>query len=56
MAETEPDTGERYWAPSVVGEELEYWLERERVWKAKASDDGEVTWKDVEDIFIDDEP
>jgi hypothetical protein len=56
MAETEPDTGERYWAPSRVGEELEYWLERERVWKARASGDSTVTWKGVEDIFIEDEP
>ena len=55
-AETEPDTGERYWAPSKVGEELEYWLERERIWKAKANGDERVTWKEVEDIFIDDEP
>lgn len=52
MAETEPDTRERYWAPSKVGEELEYWLERERVWKGKTNGD-EVAWKDVKEIFVD---
>lgn len=56
MAETEPDTRERYWAPSKVGEELEYWLERERVWKAKTNGDEGTAWKGVEGIFIDDEP
>lgn len=55
MAETEPDTGERYWAPSKVGEELEYWLERERVWKAKTSGDMKAAWKGVDEIFIGDE-
>ncbi|KAF9653614.1 hypothetical protein BDM02DRAFT_3153048 [Thelephora ganbajun] len=56
MAETEPDTRERYWAPSKVGEELEYWLERERVWKARTYGSPDATWKNVEEIFIDDEP
>jgi len=55
-AETEPDTRERYWAPSKVGEELEYWLERERVWKARESGDWNVAWKSVDEIFIEDEP
>ena len=56
MAETEPDTRERYWAPSKVGEELEYWLERERIWKARTDGDFDATWKHVDDIFVDDEP
>ena len=55
MAETEADTGERYWVPSKVGEELEYWLERERVWKAKTGGDSRAVWKGVDEIFIDDE-
>jgi oxysterol-binding protein 1 len=53
-AETEPDTGERVWSPSRVNESLEYWLERERVWKAKASGK-EADWKDVDHIFIEEE-
>lgn len=56
MAETESDTRERYWAPSKVGEELEYWLERERIWKARTNGDFDATWKHVDDIFVDDEP
>ncbi|PPR03697.1 hypothetical protein CVT24_007418 [Panaeolus cyanescens] len=49
-AETEGDTGERVWAPvrDVEGR-LEYWVERERVWR----DGGDVEWKGVDDIFID---
>ena len=56
MAETEPDTRERYWAPSTVGEELEYWVERERVWKAKTNGGPDAAWKNVDAIFIDDKP
>lgn len=56
MAETETDTRERYWAPSKVGEELEYWLEREQIWKARINGDFDTTWKNVDHIFIDDEP
>ena len=55
-AETEPDTKQRYWAPSKIKEELEYWVERERVWEAKTSGIEDVTWKRVEGIFIDDGP
>ncbi|EPQ61347.1 hypothetical protein GLOTRDRAFT_69725 [Gloeophyllum trabeum ATCC 11539] len=51
-AETDADTGERVWAPSRIGNAVEYWLERERVWK----EGGNVPWKEVEKIFIDDEP
>ncbi|KAI0344300.1 hypothetical protein BDW22DRAFT_1327437 [Trametopsis cervina] len=54
-AETEPDTGERVWTPARRDNQLEYWLERERVWKARAV--GEDThWNDVDRIFIEDEP
>jgi hypothetical protein len=49
-AETDGDTGERVWAPSRDGGRLEYWVERERVWKMG----GEKLWKDVEPIFIED--
>jgi len=55
-AVTEIDTGERYWTPLrvQVGEEekVEYWLEREKVWKA-TSEGKEAEWKDVDRIFID---
>ncbi|KAL4063740.1 Oxysterol-binding protein-domain-containing protein [Scleroderma citrinum] len=51
-AQTDVDTGERVWVPSFVGDELEYWVEREKVWKAG----GNKPWKDVEHIFIDDTP
>ena len=46
VAERDEDTGERVWRPIRVGEVLEYWVERERVFR----DGGR--WKDVEDIFI----
>ncbi|KAF8344941.1 Oxysterol-binding protein-domain-containing protein [Amanita rubescens] len=46
VAERDEDTGERVWRPVRVGEVLEYWVERERVFR----DGGR--WKDVEDIFI----
>jgi hypothetical protein len=48
-AETEGDTGERVWSPAQIGDELEYWIERERVWK----EGGKVEWKGVGPIFID---
>ena len=52
VAETEPDTGERVWNPLRVGDHnLEYWVERENVWKAGGVE--KVKWKDVEGIFID---
>lgn len=59
-AVVEQDTGERYWAPIRTrkegggdeAEEVEYWLEREKVWKARQK--GETPhWKDVEQIFVD---
>ncbi|CAK5274399.1 unnamed protein product [Mycena citricolor] len=48
-AETDGDTGERVWTPAR-GEDgqLEYWAERERVWKLG----GNQPWKAVDDIFI----
>ncbi|PCH33004.1 hypothetical protein WOLCODRAFT_129549 [Wolfiporia cocos MD-104 SS10] len=54
-AETEPDTGERVWAPMTVDDELEYWLERDKVWEAKHSG-GDASWTGVDRIFIEDEP
>lgn len=52
VAETEPDTGERVWNPLRVGDhQLEYWVERERVWAAGGVEKAE--WKDVDDIFVD---
>ncbi|GLB39485.1 putative OSBP family protein [Lyophyllum shimeji] len=49
-AETDGDTGERVWTPSRVDEALEYWVERERVYRAGGA--GKATWKEVDDIFI----
>lgn len=46
-AETDGDTGERVWSPARVNNTLEYWRERERVWK-----EGGRQWKDVDSIFI----
>ncbi|KAI6112236.1 Oxysterol-binding protein-domain-containing protein [Pisolithus croceorrhizus] len=51
-AQTDGDTGERVWTPSRVGDALEYWVERERIWKLG----GYQTWKNVDPIFIDDSP
>lgn len=47
-AETDGDTGERVWSPAKVGDQLEYWIEREKIWKQA----GRVAWKDVDPIFI----
>ena len=49
-AETDGDTGERVWTPLREGERVEYWVERERVWKMG----GGKPWKGVDPIFIDD--
>ncbi|KAH9931318.1 Oxysterol-binding protein-domain-containing protein [Fomitopsis serialis] len=54
-AETEPDTGERVWTPSMINDELEYWIERDKVWGAKHVGQT-ASWKDVDRIFIEDEP
>ncbi|KAH9002232.1 Oxysterol-binding protein-domain-containing protein [Lactarius hatsudake] len=43
-AETDGDTGERVWAPLRIGEDVAYWVEREK----------EEAWPDVDRIFIDD--
>ncbi|THU98961.1 hypothetical protein K435DRAFT_720157 [Dendrothele bispora CBS 962.96] len=50
-AETDGDTGERVWTPSRINGTLEYWQEREKVWKEK-QEKGPGQWKDVEPIFI----
>lgn len=51
-AQTDGDTGERVWTPSHVGDALEYWVERERIWKLG----GHQMWRNVDPIFIDDSP
>ena len=52
-AKTEPETGERIWEPLRTDDGvLAYWAEREAVWKGGP----DATWRDVEQIFIDDEP
>jgi hypothetical protein len=48
-AETDGDTGERVWSPAKLDDALEYWVERDRLWK-----NGGGSWKDVDPIFIDD--
>lgn len=56
-AETESDTGERVWSPARMESKLEYWAERERIWREKMTDTSKVEeWKEVDRIFIDDEP
>lgn len=53
IAETDGDTGERVWSPvRTKNHELEYWTEREMVWKQG----GNVEWKGVDRIFIDEPP
>ena len=54
-ATTEPDTGERVWAPARVDNKLEYWIERERIYKEKSAGH-EEKWKAVDRIFIEDRP
>lgn len=55
-AQTEPDTGERVWAPVRVDNKLEYWIERERVYKEKTGGQAVESWKAIDRIFIDDQP
>lgn len=50
-AETDGDTGERVWSPIRIGEDLAYWVEREKAYKLGGKD----AWRDVNRIFIDDE-
>jgi len=50
-ATTDGDTGERVWAPLKSGERVEYWTEREKVWKSGAKE----LWTNVEKIFVDEE-
>lgn len=55
LAQTEPDTGERVWTPSMINNELEYWLERDKVWEGKQKEQP-ASWEGVDRIFIEDEP
>ncbi|KZT00876.1 uncharacterized protein LAESUDRAFT_731808 [Laetiporus sulphureus 93-53] len=54
-ARTEADTGERVWEPAKINEELEYWIERDKIWDAKQKGKS-VSWKGVDRIFIEDTP
>ncbi|KAH7330555.1 Oxysterol-binding protein-domain-containing protein [Rhizoctonia solani] len=47
------DSGERVWRPSRRGERIEYWAERERVYKEGGK--GKAQWHDVDEIFISEE-
>jgi len=49
-AETDGDTGERVWAPLRIGEDVAYWVEREKAYLGV----GKEEWPDVDHIFIDD--
>ncbi|KAH9045286.1 Oxysterol-binding protein-domain-containing protein [Lactarius pseudohatsudake] len=49
-AETDGDTGERVWAPLRIGEDVAYWVEREKAYLGT----GKEAWPDVDRIFIDD--
>lgn len=46
VAGVDADTGERMWSPIKVGGVLEYWAERERVFREKGK------WRGVDEIFI----
>ncbi|KEP48519.1 SWH1-protein of an oxysterol-binding family protein [Rhizoctonia solani 123E] len=47
------DSGERVWQPSRREDRVEYWAERERVYREGGK--GKVQWQDVEEIFISEE-
>ncbi|KDN39640.1 hypothetical protein RSAG8_08668, partial [Rhizoctonia solani AG-8 WAC10335] len=47
------DSGERVWQPSRREDRVEYWVERERVYKEGGK--GKVQWQGVDEIFISDE-
>ncbi|KAF8584900.1 hypothetical protein K439DRAFT_1660550 [Ramaria rubella] len=51
-AKTDGDTGERVWAPLRIGDRLQYWEEREKVFHSG----GKEAWSGVDKIFIDEEP
>jgi len=51
-AETDGDTGERVWSPLHIGDDVAYWVEREKVYKK----DGKDAWPEVDRIFIEDKP
>ncbi|QRW19808.1 oxysterol binding protein [Rhizoctonia solani] len=44
------DSGERVWQPCRRGDRIEYWSERERVYKEGGKD--KTQWTDVDEIFI----
>jgi oxysterol-binding protein 1 len=51
-AETDGDTGERVWSPLRIGEDVAYWVERDKAYYLG----GKGVWPDVDRIFIDDKP
>ena len=51
-AETDGDTGERVWSPLRIGEDVAYWVERDKAYYQGGKD----VWPDVDRIFIDDKP
>jgi DNA-binding SARP family transcriptional activator len=51
-AETDGDTGERVWSPLHIGDNVAYWVERERAYIKG----GKEAWPDVGRIFIGDKP
>lgn len=52
-ATTDGDTGERVWVPLRSAGRVQYWIEREKVFINKDSED---IWPDVPRIFIDEKP
>jgi hypothetical protein len=51
VASVEPDTGERYWAPIMQGDKLDYWFQRDLAVQAARSGTP-FEWQDVDPIFI----
>ncbi|KAJ1310654.1 hypothetical protein OPQ81_009183 [Rhizoctonia solani] len=47
------DSGERVWRPSKSGDRIEYWAERERVYREGGNP--KAKWQDVAEIFIPEE-
>lgn len=56
-AGTDRDTGERVWNPVRMDGMLEYWKERERVWRGvHGLEQVHDAWEDADSIFVDEEP